>query len=61
MGKPDIDLIVSRRAMISRERTELEKLRAELDSEEAELEVAERVLKRLAEDSGPRVPIRETA
>ena len=50
MSRPDLDSVLARKAMISRERVELEKLRADLDSEETELDVAERVLKRLADN-----------
>ena len=55
MSRPDLDSVLARKAMITRERVELEKLRLDLDSEEAELEVAERVLKRLAGQTVTRV------
>lgn len=49
MTKPDLDMVVARRASVVRELAEMEKLRAEMEAEDQELAVAEKVLKRLSE------------
>lgn len=49
MNKTDLEAVIERRAMLVREVAELEKLRSELEEEDRELQVAERVLRRLAE------------
>jgi hypothetical protein len=54
MTKPDLDMVVARRATVVRELADLEKLRAEREAEDQELAVAERVLKRLSEATAAR-------
>jgi hypothetical protein len=57
MSQPDLDTVMARRETVKAEMAALDKMRLELEAEEHDLVVAERVLKRLAEQPCVSAPV----